>query len=141
MLEFVCDKVNDGKIQLQSARRKQNDIKQHLSVCICACLCVVCVSPEVKAFRKRLISLQSRFESVLSLSLSPPEQQRRRRRQRCLLASLFCSALMMMIDVHSRHANKGGGSVELCTSSQSQTHARTHTHQHMCMFDYDQVIH
>lgn len=26
MTGFVCDKVNDGKIQLQSARAKKNDI-------------------------------------------------------------------------------------------------------------------
>lgn len=43
MMGFVCDKVNDGKIQ--SARREENDIKHNLSVCICACVCMACLSP------------------------------------------------------------------------------------------------
>lgn len=58
MMGFVCDKVNDGKIQMQSARREKKDIKQNLSVCISACGCVVRLCPEVKAFRKRLITLR-----------------------------------------------------------------------------------
>lgn len=65
-------------------------------------------------------------------------RQRRQHLPACLPES-FCSALMVMIDVRSRHANKGGGSRE---HRLSLTSACTGTHTSaLHMFDYDQVIH